>query len=71
MKQKETITELIQRLANEGYTFEQMTLGKAKEAEFLFLRKQETKLFRDETIIVVSLYAAGNVRNLIRQYFGH
>lgn len=71
MKQKETITEFIKRLANEGYTFEQMTIDQSKEAQFLFQKKQESKLFRDETIIVVSLYAAGNVRNLIRQYFGN
>lgn len=71
MRQKETIVELIQRLANEGYAFEQMTIDQSKEAEFLFMRKQETKLFRDEITIAVSLYAAGNVRNLIRQYFGN
>lgn len=71
MKQKETIVELIARLASEDYTYENMTLGKAKEAHFLFTKKQESQLFVDERIIIVNIYAAGNVRNIIRQYFGN
>lgn len=71
MKQKETIVELIERLANEGYTYQYMTLGKAKEVEFLFTKKQEGLLFPDEKTIIVNIYAAGNIRNVIRRYFGN
>lgn len=71
MKQKETITELIKRLANEGYTYERMYTDGKENAQFLFLKGQESKLFADEHTITVSLYAVSNVRNLIRQYFGN